>query len=146
MYSNGDCERLAAKVIKKYSIPRNKVNITTKCLAAVAEDPSVFTTPFLSRMSESKDYVNQVMLSRQAIFNSVNKSLERLETDYIDLLMIHRFDPYTPIEETMEALHDLVKMGKVRASLFLPWWASLITQACRFDTSARARCGRFSSS
>ena len=46
--------------------------------------------------------------------NSVDSSLARLQTDYIDLLQIHRFDPETPIEETMEALHDLVKSGKVR--------------------------------
>lgn len=53
-------------------------------------------------------------LSRQAIFNAVDASLKRLQTDYIDLLQIHRFDNNTPIEETMEALHDLVKSGKVR--------------------------------
>lgn len=53
-------------------------------------------------------------LSRQAIFNSVDASLRRLGVDYIDIFQIHRFDPYTPIEETMEALHDLVRSGKVR--------------------------------
>ena len=53
-------------------------------------------------------------LSRAAIFNSVNDSLARLQTDYIDLYQIHRFDPNVPIEETMEALHDLVRSGKVR--------------------------------
>lgn len=53
-------------------------------------------------------------LSRQAIFNSVDASLRRLGVEYIDLLQIHRFDPNTPIEETMEALHDLVRSGKVR--------------------------------
>ena len=53
-------------------------------------------------------------LSRGAIFKAVKASLRRLDTDYLDLLQIHRFDPFTPIEETMEALHDLVKMGKVR--------------------------------
>lgn len=52
-------------------------------------------------------------LSRTAIFSAVNASLKRLDTDYLDLLQIHRFDPHTPIEETMEALHDLIKMGKV---------------------------------
>ena len=65
------------------------------------------------RMAESKDYVNRGGLSRAAIFEAVNASLRRLGTDYLDLLQIHRFDPYTPIEETMEALHDLVKAGKV---------------------------------
>ena len=55
-----------------------------------------------------------VGLSRTAIFTAVNASLARLEPDYIDLLQIHRFDYNTPIKETMEALHDLVKSGKVR--------------------------------
>lgn len=53
-------------------------------------------------------------LSRSAIFTNVNQALERLETDYIDVFWIHRFDPHTPIEETMCALHDLVKAGKIR--------------------------------
>jgi hypothetical protein len=55
-----------------------------------------------------------VGLSRHAIFNQVTASLARLDTEYVDLLQIHRFDYNTPIEETMAALHDLVKMGKVR--------------------------------
>lgn len=53
-------------------------------------------------------------LSRTAIFSAVDASLARLETDYIDLLQIHRFDNDTPIEETVKALHDLVESGKVR--------------------------------
>lgn len=53
-------------------------------------------------------------LSRSALFTAVNDSLKRLETDYIDLFWIHRFDPFTPIEETMHALHDLVTSGKIR--------------------------------
>lgn len=51
-------------------------------------------------------------LSRRAIFSAVEASLKRLELDYIDLLQIHRYDSNTPPEETMEALHDLVKSGK----------------------------------
>lgn len=51
-------------------------------------------------------------LSRKAIFSAVEASLERLEMDYIDLLQIHRYDDSTPPEETMEALHDLVRSGK----------------------------------
>jgi len=53
-------------------------------------------------------------LSSQHIFDSVKKSLERLQLDYIDVLQCHRFDPNTPIEETMQALHDVVKAGYVR--------------------------------
>lgn len=66
------------------------------------------------QMKEAKDYVNQGGLSRAAIFNAVNASLKRLQMDYIDLLQIHRFDYSTTIEETMEALNDVVKSGKVR--------------------------------
>jgi aryl-alcohol dehydrogenase-like predicted oxidoreductase len=65
-------------------------------------------------LKETKDYVNQYGLSRTAIFNAVNASLKRLQTDYIDLLQIHRYDYDTPVEETMKALHDLVESGKVR--------------------------------
>ena len=53
-------------------------------------------------------------LSRKAVMEQVDASLRRLDTDYIDLYQIHRFDPETPVEETMEALHDVVKAGKVR--------------------------------
>ena len=63
-------------------------------------------------------------LSRKAILEQIDASLARLGTDYIDLYQIHRFDPDTPVEETMEALHDLVKAGKVRylgASSMYAW-------------------------
>lgn len=63
----------------------------------------------------SKVYFNPGRLSRAAIFREIDGSLKRLGTDYLDLYIIHRFDYETPIEETMEALHELVKAGKVRA-------------------------------
>ena len=63
----------------------------------------------------SKVYFNEGRLSRAAILRECDGSLKRLGTDYLDLYIIHRFDYDTPIEETMEALHDLVKAGKVRA-------------------------------
>ena len=67
---------------------------------------------------------NAAGLSRKSIMTEVDASLRRLGTDYIDLYQIHRFDPGTPIEETMEALHDVVKAGKVRyigASSMYAW-------------------------
>lgn len=74
-------------------------------------------------MPNCKDYVNQGGLSRQAIFYAVDQSLGRLGTNYIDLLQIHRFDDTVPIEETMEALHDLIKMGKLRYIGASSMWA-----------------------
>ncbi|KAF2459005.1 NADP-dependent oxidoreductase domain-containing protein [Lineolata rhizophorae] len=114
VYSNGVSERLIAKAIKKYDIPRHKVVIMTKCYGYVGEDVTVLGLKYGQKIADSKDYVNQGGLSRQAIFTAVERSLERLETSYIDVLQIHRFDSFTPIEETMEALNDLVRAGKVR--------------------------------
>lgn len=67
-------------------------------------------------------------LSRRAIFEQVDGSLRRLGTDWIDLYQIHRFDPHTPIEETMEALHDIVKAGKVRYIGASSMWAWQFTR------------------
>ena len=109
--------------MKKYEIPRNKLVILSKCYGYVGETPDVRGIMYGQKIAESKDYVNRGGLSRTAIFEAVNASLKRLGTDYMDLLQIHRFDPYTPIEETMEALHDLVKMGKVHYLGASSMWA-----------------------
>ncbi|KAG2140716.1 NADP-dependent oxidoreductase domain-containing protein [Suillus cothurnatus] len=113
MYSNGESERIIAKFIKKYNIPRSQIIIATKCYALVGNDPSLQTF-FMPDLKKLPEYVNQSGLSRAAIFNAVDASLARLETPYIDLLQIHRFDPSVTPEETMKALHDLVQSGKVR--------------------------------
>jgi aryl-alcohol dehydrogenase-like predicted oxidoreductase len=72
---------------------------------------------------DNSGYVNQYGLSRKHIFESVDASLKRLDLPYVDLLQIHRFDPYTPVKETMEALHDVVKSGKVRYIGASSMWA-----------------------
>lgn len=95
------------------NIPRENVVILTKIALLVSPDPSVLAA-FDPSLSNTRDYVNQGGLSRSAIFNQVDASLRRLKTSYIDLLQIHVFDPTTPLEETMKALHDLVVAGKVR--------------------------------
>lgn len=89
-YSAGTSEEYLGKAIKK-NIAREKVVIA------------------------SKVYFNPGRLSREAIHREIDGTLQRLGTDYLDLYIIHRFDYNTPIEETMEALNDLVKAGKVRA-------------------------------
>ncbi len=89
-YSAGTSEEYLGKAIKN-NISRDKVVIA------------------------SKVYFNEGRLSRNAILREIDGTLTRLGTDYLDLYIIHRFDYDTPIEETMEALHSLVKSGKVRA-------------------------------
>jgi len=123
VYSNGASESIVGKAIKEFNIPRKKLIILTKCFGTVCEQPDLFHPRHADQIRVSKDYVNQYGLSRQAIFNAVDASLERLGTDYIDLLQIHRYDPDTPIEETMEALHDLVRSGKVRYIGASSMWA-----------------------
>lgn len=89
-YSAGTSEEYLGKALKN-NIARDKVVIA------------------------SKVYFNEGRLKREAIMREIDGTLQRLGTDYLDLYIIHRFDYDTPIEETMEALHDLVKEGKVRA-------------------------------
>jgi len=114
VYSNGESERVIGKALKEFNIPRHKVLIFTKLHGTVAEDVGLATMRYSKEVKGSKDYVNQSGQSRAAIFNQVEASLKRLGIDYIDLLQIHRYDSETPPEEVMEALHDLVKSGKVR--------------------------------
>ena len=82
-----------------------------KALAGRPRDEVIIATKVRSRMS---DEVNNVGLSRHQIMRSVEASLKRLNTDYIDLYQIHGFDPVTPLDETLRALDDLVHQGKVR--------------------------------
>jgi len=74
-------------------------------------DQVIIATKVFNKMGDGP---NDRGLSRKHIFDSIDASLKRLQTDYVDLYQIHRWDYETPIEETLEALHDLVKLGKVR--------------------------------
>ncbi|EJU03370.1 Aldo/keto reductase [Dacryopinax primogenitus] len=124
VYSNGESEKIIAKFIKTYNIPRSKLVILTKCYGIVAEGQPGFFTATKQYLRDTREFVNQAGLSRAAIFNAVEACLRRLETDYIDLYQIHRYDPNTPAEETMCALNDLVRSGKVRyigASSMYAW-------------------------
>ncbi|MCJ1259234.1 hypothetical protein MMC24_007070 [Lignoscripta atroalba] len=123
VYSNGVSEEIIGKAIKKYKLPRHKLVILSKCFGTVGEEPGIRGVAYQKQLGESRDYVNQFGLSRQAIFAAVDASLARLDTPYLDLLQIHRFDSTVPIEETMEALHDLVKSGKVRYIGASSMWA-----------------------
>ncbi|HET7175581.1 MAG TPA: aldo/keto reductase [Gammaproteobacteria bacterium] len=105
MYSEGGSELFLGKALKEYA-RREEVVIATKVFYPMRPD------------------ANGGGLSRQAIMTEIDASLKRLGTDYVDLYQIHRWDEATPIEETLEALHDVVKAGKARylgASSMYAW-------------------------
>ncbi len=113
MYSAGESEVLTGRFVREFC-RRDEVVIATKLYFPVSLDYQGGT------WSGSP---NRRGLSRKHVFHAVDESLKRLGTDYIDLYQIHRWDPDTPIEETMEALHDVVKAGKVRYLGASSMWA-----------------------
>jgi aryl-alcohol dehydrogenase-like predicted oxidoreductase len=94
VYSFGASEQILGNALKEFSAPRDRTVIATKVFTPMSDDP------------------NDRGLSRKHIMQSIDNSLRRLGTDYVDLYQIHRFDYETPIEETLEALTDVVKAGK----------------------------------
>ncbi|KAI9062620.1 aryl-alcohol dehydrogenase [Trametes sanguinea] len=122
VYSNGLSEVILGNAIKKLKLPREELVIMTKLHGVVAPEYG----RNLMREGVNPDdihLVNQYGQSRKHIFASVKASLERLQVEYIDLLQCHRFDQHTPIEETMQALHDVVKAGYVRYIGMSSCWA-----------------------
>ena len=104
VYSIGKSEEILARALKDFA-NRDEVVIATKVHGKMHEGP------------------NGAGLSRKAILSEIDKSLKRLGTDYVDLYLIHRWDYGTPIEETMEALHDVVRAGKARYIGASAMWA-----------------------
>src|SRR4026208_142410 len=105
VYSIGSSEEILGRALKEFA-SRDEVVIATKVHGKMREGP------------------NGAGLSRKAILSEIDKSLKRLETEYVDLYQIHRWDYQTPIEETMEALNDVVRAGKARyigASAMFAW-------------------------
>ncbi|KIM34874.1 hypothetical protein M413DRAFT_450022 [Hebeloma cylindrosporum] len=119
-YSNGQSEVILGKAIKELHLPRDEIVVMTKVFFTVGKTPGVV---FYGANSDEIGYVNQHGLSRKHIFEAVKHSLGRLQLDYVDVLQCHRFDPDTPIAETMQALHDVVKAGYVRYIGMSSCWA-----------------------
>ncbi|KAI8814932.1 aldo/keto reductase [Cladochytrium replicatum] len=122
VYSNGVSEQILGDALKKYNIPRETVVIATKAHGRVSSNMKEIG--WMPRAVDAPSVANQSGLSRKHLFEACEGSLKRLGTDYIDLYQIHRWDYTTPIEETMEALNDLVRAGKVRyiaASSMYTW-------------------------
>jgi 1-deoxyxylulose-5-phosphate synthase len=115
MYSLGVSEEILGRALRDFAPSRDRVVIATKLFNPMGDDP------------------NQRGLSRKHVRHAIDDSLRRLGTDYIDLYQIHRFDYQTPIEETIEALHDVVKAGKalyVGASSMFAWqFANMLHKA-----------------
>ncbi len=106
MYAGGTSEELTGRLLPRYFARREDYVLATKVFNPMGDGP------------------NDRGLSRTHVLDGIDASLRRLGTDYVDLYQIHRFDPDTPIEETMEALHDVVKAGKARyigASSMYAW-------------------------
>ncbi|RSH92127.1 hypothetical protein EHS25_008542 [Saitozyma podzolica] len=113
VYSAGESEVILGKFLKQHKIPREAVVILTK----------TFNPDGKAEDRGPAGLANHRGLSRKRIFASVKGSLERLGLDYIDVLQCHRFDYETPIEETMQALHDVVQAGWVRYIGMSSCWA-----------------------
>jgi aryl-alcohol dehydrogenase (NADP+) len=106
VYSTGESERITGNLLKESGVRREDVIVATKVNGQMSDD------------------VNDKGLSRKHILDSIDKSLQRLQMDYVDLYQIHRWDYEVPIEETLEALNDVVRAGKARyigASSMFAW-------------------------
>ena len=106
VYSLGESERVTGNILKELGIRRENIVLATKVNGQMSDD------------------INDKGLSRKHILDSIDRSLQRLQMDYVDLYQIHRWDYETPIEETMEALNDVVRTGKARyigASSMFAW-------------------------
>lgn len=119
VYQDGEAERALGRAVA--DLPRDRVVIATKCFFALSDRP------------------NARGLSREHIFTSVEQSLQRLGTDYIDLHQCHRADPDTPLEETVRAYADLIRAGKLRHWGVSLWPSETIEAACEIADA----CGTF---
>ncbi|MBN9021441.1 MAG: aldo/keto reductase [Rhizobiales bacterium] len=123
IYSRGVSEEVTGRALRELGVRREAVVVATKVHMAMGDSP------------------NERGLSRKHIMHAIDDSLRRLGMDYVDLYQIHRFDPETPIEETLEALSDVVKAGKalhIGASSMYAWQF-----ATMLDTSDRLGLSRF---
>ena len=121
MYSLGASEEILGRALRDFGPPRDRVAVATKVYNPMGDDP------------------NQRGLSRKHIMHSIDDSLKRLRMDYVDLYYIHRFDYETPIEETLEALDDVVKAGKAlylgASSMFAWQFAKMLYKADEMGVS-----------
>ena len=122
VYSNGESEVVTGRALKQLGVGRESVIVATKVFNPMGDGP------------------NQRGLSRKHIMHAIDASLTRLGLDHVDLYQIHRFDRTTPVEETMEALSDVVKSGKalyIGASSMYAWQFAKMQQAAKENGFSR---------
>ena len=129
-YSTGVSEEVVGRTLLSM-VPRDSLVFATKARYAMSDDP------------------NDAGLSRKHLLSAIDNSLRRIGTDYVDIFMVHSFDPATPVEETMATLHDIVKAGKARyigASTMWAWqfaemnavawengWTRFVNMQCQYN-------------
>ncbi len=118
-YNFGEAEKVLGESLSDY--PRENLFILTKCWAPMS------------------DHINDRGLSAKHIYESCHNSLKRLKTDYLDVLMFHRPDPETPLEESIRAVEDLIRQGKILYWGISEWPAHLIVRANRLAAEIGAR-------
>lgn len=111
VYERGEAERLLGNILPRY--PRESYVLATKAFFPMGDGP------------------NDRGLSRKHVFEQVHASLKRLKQDYVDILYCHRYDPETPVEETLRAIDDLIRQGKVLYAGVSEWSAAQIEEAMR---------------
>lgn len=122
VYSYGESEEILGQALKNAGVERESVVIATKVRGGMSE-----------AASNGEGDVNNVGLSRQHIMDACDASLKRLGTDHIDLYQVHGWDPATPLEETLRALNDLVRMGKVRYAGCSNWTARHLAKSLQIS-------------
>lgn len=137
IYSNGLSEQVLGKAIQ--GLPRDELVIATKVFGRMG----AYGGPDTPEAQRRAANANLWGLSRKHVFNAVDASLERLGLDYVDLYQVHAFDPVTPLEETLEALDDVVRSGRARYIGLCNFAAWQIAKA--LGVSARNGLARFES-
>lgn len=120
VYALGEAEKIVGQALNRY--PRESYVLATKAFWPMGDGP------------------NDRGLSRKHIIEQVNQSLKRLNHDYIDIFYCHRYDPETPLEETLRAIDDLIRQGKVLYVGVSEWTAYQIVEGLRVQDSYPMRC------
>lgn len=130
VYANGLSEQLLGQAIQSLGLRRDEIVIATKGMGRLTVNPAADAdAPTLAEAARRNKARNVNGTSRKHLFDAVDASLKRLDVDYIDLYQVHGVDPLTPIDETLDALDDIVRSGRVRYIGLCNWAAWQVSKA-----------------